>query len=67
MTENDAPFGGGGYYAYDGPTLDRADAHGCLDEDVNTGDPLVCRECAYPARVIPPDMGRDSDRDDTDG
>lgn len=41
-------FGGGGYYAYDEPTLTRADLHGCLDEDVNTGDPLVCRECAFP-------------------
>lgn len=41
-------FGGGGYYAYDQPTLDRAELHGCLDEDVNTGDPLVCRECAFP-------------------
>jgi hypothetical protein len=41
-------FGGGGYYAYDEPTLGRAAEHGCLDEDVNTGDPLVCRECAFP-------------------
>lgn len=47
---HDAPgsFGGGGYYAYDEPTLARAALHGCLDEDVNTGDPLVCRGCAYP-------------------
>lgn len=53
--ENDAPveFGGGGYYAYDQPTLDRADLHGCLDEDVNTGDPLVCRECAFPTVILP--------------
>jgi hypothetical protein len=43
-----AEFGGGGYYAYDQPTLDRAALHGCLDEDVNTGDPLVCRECRFP-------------------
>jgi hypothetical protein len=41
-------FGGGGYYAHDQPTLDRAALHGCLDEDTNTGDPLVCRECAFP-------------------
>jgi hypothetical protein len=47
-TAETAEFGGGGYYAYDAPTLDRAAGHGCLDEHVNTGDPLVCRECAFP-------------------
>ena len=45
-------YGGGGYYAYDELTLTRADLHGCLDEDVNTGDPLVCRACAFPPTVI---------------
>jgi hypothetical protein len=39
------------YYAYDETTLARAEVHGCLDEDVSTGDPVVCRECAYPDEV----------------
>lgn len=51
--EEPAEFGGGGYYAYDLPTLERAADHNCLDEDVNTGDPLVCRECAFPPEVSP--------------
>lgn len=34
------------FYAYDAPTLERADAHGCLGEDVATGDPIVCGECS---------------------
>lgn len=45
--EYDAP-GTGPFYTYDRPTLDRADQHGCLDEDVETGDPIVCAECVNP-------------------
>ena len=33
------------YPAWDTPTLDRAAEHGCLDEDVATGDPTVCLTC----------------------
>ena len=50
-------FGGGGYYAFDQPTLERAAEHGCLDEDVNTGNPLVCRACAFPPITHPTDPG----------
>ena len=37
-------------YAWDADTLARADEHGCLDEDVVTGDPVVCAGCAHGAR-----------------
>jgi len=41
--ENDA---GRRFYAWHPPILERAAEHGCLDEDVNTGDPVVCSECS---------------------
>lgn len=43
MAEQRGPF-----YAYDAQTLDRAEEHGCLDEDVNTGDWTVCSQCINP-------------------
>lgn len=43
--EYDAP-GAGPFYAYDHPTIERADLHGCLDEDVETGAPIVCAACS---------------------
>jgi hypothetical protein len=45
--EYDAP-GTGPFYAWHPPILERAAEHGCLDEDVETGDPIVCAECATP-------------------
>lgn len=33
------------YFAWHAPILDRAAFHGCLTEDVETGDPLACGEC----------------------
>ncbi|KQP63044.1 hypothetical protein ASF47_18710 [Nocardioides sp. Leaf285] len=36
----------GPFYAFDNPTIERADLHGCLDEDVETGAPIVCVSCA---------------------
>lgn len=34
------------YTVWDEPTLALAAEHGCLDEDVHTGDPVVCADCA---------------------
>lgn len=51
--EIDAP-GTGPFYVYDDATITRAAAHGCLDEDVETGDPIACAAC-----VIPPGQGAD--------
>lgn len=36
----------GPFYAYDSPTIELADPHGCLDEDVETGALIVCVGCA---------------------
>ena len=33
------------FLAWDAPTLERAAEHGCLDENVETGDPVVCGAC----------------------
>ena len=55
--------GTGPFYAYDESTLDRAEAHGCLDEDVETGDPIVCALCAYPAGEPPRLRRTPGDRD----
>jgi len=33
------------FLAWDPPTLDLAAEHGCLDESIETGDPLVCARC----------------------
>lgn len=39
----------GRYLAWDSITLNRAAEHGCLDENVETGDPTACASCvAYP-------------------
>ena len=38
-------------YAWLPPILNRAAQHGCLDEDVETGDPVVCEDCY----VTPPE------------
>lgn len=35
------------FYAWLPHILDRAAEHGCLDEDVETGDPIVCEDCSY--------------------
>ncbi|MDN4174719.1 hypothetical protein QWY28_17290 [Nocardioides sp. SOB77] len=39
----------GRVHAWHEPTLERASRHGCLDEDVETGSPVVCGACATPA------------------
>ena len=46
-TEYDQP-GTGPFYVYDNPAIERAVLHGCLDEDVETGDSIACRECVIP-------------------
>jgi hypothetical protein len=43
------------FYATDPKTLDLADEHGCLDEDVDTGESIVCATCAYPDATPPRD------------
>lgn len=39
--------GTGPFYVYDTPTIERAMEHGCLDEDVETGDPIACATCVF--------------------
>jgi len=40
------------YLAWDSATLDRAAEHGCLDENIETGDPTVCAGCVTSPDVI---------------
>lgn len=49
--ENEAPEL---FYAWHPPALDLAAEHGCLDEDIETGDSLACGACITAACVIPP-------------
>ena len=36
------------YWPPDQAALDRGDEHGCCEPNPSTGEPMVCRECAYP-------------------
>ena len=39
------------YLAWEPTILNRAAEHGCLGEDVETGDPVVCGACCAPTRL----------------